>query len=148
MDPLVVVVCSFVEKRPAARLTPVLHLPCVDQLVSLQGSCTVEALVAGCAAEGRHVHRGPVQPVDNPAVPPLPSPSPPDAPVSLKVTRSLVLLQMAVVEKCFPTEVTHERFGGTVEEHVRFQLVVLNEALATNLAGVRRFACVNAEVPF
>lgn len=55
---------------------------------------------------------------------------------------------MAVVEKCFPTKVTHERFGGTVKEHVRFQLVVLNEALATNLTGVRLFTCVNAKVPF
>lgn len=55
---------------------------------------------------------------------------------------------MAVVEKRFPTKVTHEGFGGTVKEHVRLQLVVLNEALATNLTGVRLFTCVNAEVPF
>lgn len=143
-----VVVRSFVKKRPAARLTLVLHLTRVDELVSLQGARAVEALVAGFTAEGRHVHRGPVQPVDDPAVPPLSSPPLPDAPVPFSVTRSLVLLQVAVVEKCFPTQVTHERLGGPVEEHVRLQLVVLDEALATNLTGVRLFPRVNAKVPF
>lgn len=143
-----VVVSGFVEERPAARLALVLHLTRVDELVSLQGTRTVEALVARSTAEGRHVHRGLVQPVDNPSVPPLPSPPLPDAPVSLSVTRSLVLLQVAVVEERFPTEVAHEGLGGTVKEHVRFQLVVLNEALATNLTGVRLFPRVNAKVPF
>lgn len=55
---------------------------------------------------------------------------------------------MAVVEKRFTTKVTHERFGGAVKKHVRFQLVVLNEALATDLTGVRFFSRVNATVPF
>lgn len=87
-----VVICSFVEKRPAACLTLVLHLTCVDELVSLQGTCTVEALVARFTAEGRHVYRCLVQPIDNSAVPPLSSPSLLDAPESFNVTRSLVLL--------------------------------------------------------
>lgn len=147
VDPLMVVVCSFVEKSPAARLTLVLHLPRVDELVSLQGTGTVEALVARFTAEGRHVYRCPVQPADDPAVPPLSSPSLPDAAESFDVTRPLVLLQVAVVEKRLPTKVTHERFGGAVKEHVRLQLVVLDEALATDLTGVRLLTCVNAKVP-
>lgn len=92
MDPLVVVVGGFVEKRPAARLTLVLHLTCVDELVSLQRTCTVEALVARFAAEGRHVYRRLVQPIDNSAVQPLSRPSLQDPAVSFNVTRSLVLL--------------------------------------------------------
>lgn len=55
---------------------------------------------------------------------------------------------MAVVEKRFTAEVTHERFGGAVKKHVRFQLVVLNEALATGLTGERFFTGVNADVSF
>lgn len=55
---------------------------------------------------------------------------------------------MAVVEKGFPTEVTHEGFGGAVTQHVSFQLVVLNEALAADLTGERFFTCVNTNVPF
>lgn len=36
VDPLMVVVRSFVEKRPATCLAVVLHLTCVNELVSFQ----------------------------------------------------------------------------------------------------------------
>lgn len=71
-----------------------------------------------------------------------------DPSVSFDVTHPLVLLQMAIVEKCFPTQITHEGFGGTMTKHVCFQLVVLNEALATHLTGEGFFTCVNTNVPF
>lgn len=44
----------------------------------------------------------------------------------------LVFLQLAIVKKSLPTQVTHERLGGTMKEHVGFQLVVLNETLPTD----------------
>lgn len=92
MDALVVVIGSFVEKRPAARLALVLHLACVNQLVSPQRTRTLEALVAGFTAERRHVHRGPVQPVDHSALSPRSGASSEDRSASLRVTRSLVFL--------------------------------------------------------
>lgn len=54
---------------------------------------------------------------------------------------------MAVVEKGFATEVAHERLGGTVTQHVRFQLVVLDEPLAAELTGEGFLPCVNPDVP-
>lgn len=87
-----VVVCSFVEKRPAACLTLVLPLACVNELVSLQRTRTLEALVARFTAERRHVHCRAVQPVDNSAVMSLSSSSPEDPSVSFDVTDSLVFL--------------------------------------------------------
>lgn len=92
MGPLVVVIGSFVEKRPAARLALVLHPACVNELVSLQRTRTLEALVAGFTAEGRHVHRGPVPPIDNSAVAWLSGASSEDPSASLGVTHSLVFL--------------------------------------------------------
>ncbi len=59
----------------------------------------------------------------------------------------LMYLQPAVEEERLPAQITHERFSGAVDEHVRFQLVVVGEALATLLAGERLLSCVNAKVP-
>lgn len=92
VDPPMVVVCSFIEKRPATCLTFVLHLTCVNELVSLQWTCTVKALVACFTAERRHVYCCLVQPIDNSAGTPLSSPSFEDPPVSFNMTHSLVFL--------------------------------------------------------
>lgn len=92
VDPSMVVICSFVEKRPAACLTLVLHLACVNELVSLQWTCTLEALVARLTAERRHVHCCLVQPIDNSALMSLSSSSGEDPSVSFNVTHSLVFL--------------------------------------------------------
>lgn len=144
----VVVVRGFVEEGLAAGVTAILLLTRVDELVPLQRAGTVEALVAGSAAERRHVHRRPVQPIDNSAVPSCSAPSFQGPRVSLGVTQPLVFLQMAVVEEGFPTEVTHEGLGGAVKEHVSFQVVVLGETFPTDLTGERSFTRVNADVAF
>lgn len=92
VDPPMVVVRSFVEKRPAARVALVLILTRVNELVSLQRTRAVEALAARFTAERRHVHRCPVQPTDDPAVA-ASSRSSFEAPaVSFDVARSLVFL--------------------------------------------------------
>lgn len=108
MDPLMVVVRGFVEKGLSACGACVLPLPGVNLLVSPQGAGRVQALAAGLAAEGRHVHRGSVPSVDHSAVPFLSSAPPDDLPVPFIVSGFLVFLQLAVVQKGLPTEVTHE----------------------------------------
>lgn len=65
--------------------------------------------MACLAAERRHVHRGPVRPIDNSAVHSLPSASPDDPAASFIVSDSLVPLQVAVVKESLATEVAHER---------------------------------------
>lgn len=92
VDPLMVVVRGFVEKGPAACLAVVLHLTCVDLLVSFQRACGIEALAAGLAAERRHVDRCAVLPIDDSAVTSF-SGSPFDDPAaSFIMSYSLVLL--------------------------------------------------------
>lgn len=108
VDPLMVLVCSFVEKRPAACLAVVLHLAGVNELVSFQRTCRVEALAAGLAAERRHIYRRSVRPVDNSAVTSLSSSSFDGPTASFLVSYSLVFLQMAIVKKSLAAQVTHE----------------------------------------
>lgn len=108
VEPLMVVVRSFVEKRLPARVALVLHLTCVNELVSLQQTRSVEALAAALAAERRHIHRRLVPSIDNSAVTSLSSSSPDDLPVSFIVSYLLVFLQLAVVQKSLSAEVTHE----------------------------------------
>lgn len=109
VDPLMVLVRSFVEKRPATRLAVVLHLTGVNELVSFQRTCGVEALAARLAAEWCHIHCRPVRTVDNSAVTPLLGSSSDDPTASFLVSYSLVFLQMAIVKKSLATQVTHER---------------------------------------
>lgn len=109
VDPLVVVVRGFVEKRLPTRVTAVLHLRGVNELVSFQRARRVEALAAGPAAERRHIHGGSVPSTDDSAVSSLSSASPDDLPVSFVVSYFLVFLQLAVVKERFSAEVTHER---------------------------------------
>lgn len=142
-----IVECGFVEKSPAARLAAVLHLTCVDELMSFQRTGTVEALVAGFAAERCHVYRRSVQSVDNPAVTSLSSSSFEDPTVSFVVISFQVFLQVAVVEESLAAQVTHERLRRTMKKHVRLQLGVLNETLAADITSERFLACVNTNVP-
>lgn len=104
-----VVVGGFVEERPAASFTVVLHLTRVNELVPFQRRGRVEALSAGPAAKRRHVHRRSVLPVDDSAVASL-SGSPSDDPAtSFIVSDLLVFLQLEVVKKSLAAQVTHER---------------------------------------
>lgn len=67
------------------------------------------------------------------------------APASMHVL--LMYQQPAVEEEGLPTQITHERLSGAVDEHVGLKLVAVGEALATLLAGERLLSCVNAKVP-
>lgn len=144
VDPLVVVVRGFVEERLPARVAAVLLPPRVNELVSPQRARRVEALAAGPAAERRHVHRGFVLPIDDSAV--ASGSFSDDLAVSFVVGDLLVSLQLAVVEKRLAAQVAHERLGGAVKEHVRFQLV-LNEALPAHVTFEGFLARVDANVP-
>lgn len=55
--------------------------------------------------------------------------------------------QPAVEEEGLPAQITHERFPGTVDEHVRLEFSVVGEALSTLLAAERLLSGVNANVP-
>lgn len=55
-------------------------------------------------------------------------------------------LQLAVVQKSLPAEVTHERLRSSVKKHVSFQLVVLHEALPAHLTAERCLPGVDADV--
>lgn len=92
VDPLMVVVRSFVEERLPTRVALVLHLTSVNELVSFQRTCGVEALAAALAAERCHIHRRPVPSIDNSAVASLSSSSPDDLPVFFIVSYFLVFL--------------------------------------------------------
>lgn len=59
----------------------------------------------------------------------------------------LMYQQPAVEEERLSAQITHERFSGTVDEHVRLQLGVVREALAALLAAERLLSGVNANVP-
>lgn len=109
VDSLMVVERHFVEKRPPACVAVVLHLACVNELVSSQHTRAVETLAAGLAAERRHINYRFVPSIDNSAVPSLSSSSSDDLPVSFIVGCFLVSLQLAVVKKSLSTQVTHER---------------------------------------
>ena len=58
----------------------------------------------------------------------------------------LVHEQTAVKEKGFPTAVAHEGFGGTMDDHVGLELVVVREGLSALLAAEGRLPCVDADV--
>lgn len=92
VDPLMVLVRSFVEKRPATRLAVVLHLTSVNELVSFQRTCRVEALAACLAAEWCHIYCRSVRTVDNSAVTLLSSSSFDDPTASFLMSDSLVFL--------------------------------------------------------
>lgn len=59
----------------------------------------------------------------------------------------LMYQQPAVEEEGLPAEIAHERLSGTVNEHVRLELVVVREALAALLTRERLLSRVNANVP-
>lgn len=59
----------------------------------------------------------------------------------------LMYQQPTVEEERLPTQITHERFPGAVDEHVRLQFGVVREALSTLLAAERLLSGVNADVP-
>lgn len=145
VDALVVVKGVFVEERLATRVAGVTQLPRVQLLVSFERAGGDEAFVAGLTAEGRHLHRRPVLPVDDSAVRPLVRASL-SLPAQVFVGQFLVFAQVAVVQEGLSAHVAHEGLGGTVEQHVLLQLV-LDETLPADLTGERLLARVDANVP-
>lgn len=134
VGPLMVVVCGFVEKRPATRFAIVLHPTCVNELVSFQQRGRVKAFSARPTTKRRHIHCCLVLSVDDPALPPLAGTPPQHSATSFVMSQLLVFLQLEVVKEGLAALVTHEGLGGTVKKHVGFQLGVLDEALATHFA--------------
>lgn len=59
----------------------------------------------------------------------------------------LMYQQPAVEEEGLSAQITHERFPGAVDEHVRLELSVVGEALSALLAAERLLSGVNANVP-
>lgn len=108
-------------------------------LVQFEGPCSGKTLQTDFAAE-RFDH----SPVSSPRLREALQPTC-LVPVSMHIL--LMNLQSAVEEKGLPTQITHEGFGGAVDEHMGFELVVVREALSALLTAKGCLTCVDADVP-
>lgn len=123
---------SQVEGLPAGVASELFVLG-VALLVRPERGVAAEALQADLTAERFHSGR---------------SPSPWDAPhlVLVVMHQLLVFLQLTVVEKCLPTEVAHEGFLHTMDQHVGLQSPGTCEPLSTFITPEWFLSVVEAQV--